>query len=94
MLTNQTSVLTVEPRCDGTKEVLSECDGNCDSYCNNDDRKEDCTSECIPGCVCQPGYARDNRKECVLRQKCPSSKSNQAPTPAKQCKQTVSGLSY
>ncbi|XP_011877225.1 PREDICTED: inducible metalloproteinase inhibitor protein-like [Vollenhovia emeryi] len=61
----------------GEHEEYSECSGDpsCRKTCENADRWRTTacagTKICIRGCVCEDGYARDDRDVCVRETDCP-----------------------
>jgi hypothetical protein len=54
-------------------EVFSSCDKMCEKTCENQNPIF-CPEICKPGCVCEPGWVRNENGICVRIEECPESK--------------------
>lgn len=54
----------------GIKELYDDCFAHCQLTCQ--DMFPICYRMCIPGCVCKPGYIRNNDTwDCIREKDCP-----------------------
>nr|XP_029710386.1 uncharacterized protein LOC115256257 [Aedes albopictus] len=58
--------------CSGRFEVFTQCGSACPKTCNgrNNNNDRNCAQVCVPGCVCQRGYIRNQRWQCVNPNQC------------------------
>lgn len=56
-------------QCPGEHEVFVNCTG-CQPTCLNPNNTENCSVPCIPGCICIPGYLRNDTGICVPQEQC------------------------
>lgn len=55
--------------------MFSECGTACPDTCANldDPKPRPCTRNCVIGCICQEGFVRNDKGQCVLPSQCPNS---------------------
>ncbi|KXJ80803.1 hypothetical protein RP20_CCG023448 [Aedes albopictus] len=56
--------------CSGRFEVFTQCGSACPKTCNGRNNDRNCGQVCVPGCVCQRGYIRNQRWQCVNPNQC------------------------
>ncbi|XP_077290901.1 zonadhesin-like [Arctopsyche grandis] len=66
--------------CTGLNEIFSECDNHgCRNTCKEPDLLARCSyvAGCYPGCICKPGFLKDESGICVPQSKCYTCKANE-----------------
>ncbi|XP_026322756.1 zonadhesin-like [Hyposmocoma kahamanoa] len=65
------SVECIKEQCVNENEVFDNCRKECQPTCA--DRKPICHYNCAAGCVCAPGFIRDDKGVCIRVEDCPKS---------------------
>lgn len=69
---NNDNKCVLREECCGPNMLYTTCGSACQQTCENFNKPIlFCTLQCVIGCVCKPGYVKDSKGNCILKEKCP-----------------------